>query len=287
MLYLPRLALLGLLLVQAACTSNVKKFSDVVAIDQADDLTLVAVQANAKLVDYTFSKLQHRVESIHCSGKADPERTGQLALVINRPKRGLNPDNFCTGWIAQAFLRQGFEVYGLNLPGYGRSSGQKDFAGDQSLQALQAWHRSISEPGLAVGWAMEEHTIALARFAKQGDMDWLIMGNGIYDAEMTLSLTQDTALKGTLQRLIEQHGEMAIEKRSIAWDFGGLAKIVTLYHGRQNQRIPLRQAKEFRDSLNASEISTDLLVLEQQGAGIPEDVHLNLLNQILTKKKMP
>lgn len=270
-------------LVFAGCTSNVEEFGDVVSVEKAD-IEKVAFETDANVAGYAVDKQEEKVEWIGCRSK----KAKGLALLVNRDGAPFNAKGMCAGWLAQAFLAEGFDVLGVNRPGFGESTGPIDLGGSQSILALQAavkaYQTIYPSPRIAGIWGLGAGAIAASQFAKkQPGLSWVVMGNGIYDAEQTMRQTRDASLKADLERVARDEKEVGLEKRSIAWDFEGLPKTVVLYHAELDETVPSSQAASFRDSLAAQEYRVRLMVLEKVGHDLPVDLHYGVLRRILAE----
>ncbi|MFW7377963.1 MAG: alpha/beta hydrolase family protein [Oligoflexus sp.] len=269
-----------------SCVSDLKKNPSVIQFEGSKArIEPVAVQQTNDVLNYDFQNKQHKLEWFTCKPQ---EQNGQQGLryfmLLNRDDAGLNDQGFCRGWIAQVFLTKGFGVVGVNRPGFGKSTGKSDLGGEHSRQALRALLKhteNISYQGI---WAVNSATIAASIVARQADrFQVIVLGNGIYDVELAHSTTKDPSLKEEIDQIISQEGDLAYERRSIAWDFGGLPSRVFLYHGELNDQVGVGQASDFRENLAASEYQAELMILSQQGASLSDQVHLGVLDKVASK----
>lgn len=277
---------LGCLLVAVlqACTSNVDEYSDIVEIKAGShNKSLVPADKQSGMQAYASDKKSFQAEWISCGIKSPVG----LVYMVNTDAEAWNKDSFCQGWAAQAFLNGQYQVVGINLPGYGQSTGEKDGAGLQSAQAVAAVLRGGKQFGAdkvnAVGiWGYGLNGIAAAmgsKTAKSGT--WLMLGNTVYDAEVTVRDAKDPKIAAALQQRVKAENDAAFERRSIAWDFDGLPKRVIMYHGNTNVAVPVQQVKTFRDTIAGQEYHAELMLLENSGQDLPNDLHASVLHKII------
>lgn len=273
----------ALALALTGCTSNVEEFGDVVAVEKAA-VEKVPFEAMGEISSYAGAKQSERVAWAACRAKTSKG----LVLLVNRDGAGFNSKGVCEGWLSQAFLAEGFDVLTVNRPGFGDSTGDNDLGGPQSVlalqAALQAYQTAHPSPKLTGVWGMGSGAIAAGQLAKRASgLSWVMMGNGLYDAEQAMRQTRDAALKQGLEGVVGTEREAGLEKRSLAWDFEGLPKTVLLYHAELDEAVPASQASAFRDSLAAQEYRVRLMVLEKVGHDLPPDLHYGVLRKILAE----
>ena len=162
----------------------------------------------------------------------------------------------------QAILGGGFNVVLVNRPGFGKSIGPDKLGGARDRAALESFFENHPKIGKSTvgGWAYGKGTVSLAIFARSFPLEWLILGNGIYDAELASIESPDSDLKERLVKLQNQDEE-AFDQRSIAWDYEGLPKKVYLYHPDSGFLVPAKQVQSFRDSLKIAEYSVELKII--------------------------
>lgn len=271
-----------------ACAGDIKTPVEVVSFEGGQaKITPVEVQQASKSSSYRHQNQQHQLEWISCqpAEKSSPSKT---FLLLNRDEAGFHAQRFCHGWIAQVFLTHGYGVIGVNRPGFGKSTGHDDLGGEQAIAAMAALLGDTKELKLYGLWAVNQATILAGRLARESNrFSTLILGNGIYDAEIAHQDTADPKLKEQFDMLVDQEGEDAYELRSLAWDFGNLPKRIHLYHGEENEQCSIDQAREFRQSLAASQYQAELTVVTEQGAVLSEQAHLGVLAQIVARLAKP
>lgn len=200
---------------------------------------------------YTYEQKPWASQWIKCS----IDNTRGTVLVMHRFGAGFEPDAFCKGWIAQSFIKKGFQVVTVNRPSYVGSTGPEDLAGPQSLTAIKAGvDASGVAPQIMGTWGYDVGTIAAAYFAKiTPNIKWLILGGGIYDLEVTARATESAELRTAIAAIKAKEGDIAFERRSIAWDFNGLTKTLALYHVKDDKFAPENQASSFDAQLRTAE----------------------------------
>ena len=229
----------------------------------------VAYSSQAGLQEYQYKDKPFTVEWITCQAQ-NPKMT---LAVMHRDQSGFNSQNFCDGWIAQAFLSEGFSLVTANRPGFGRSNGNADFAGTQSIEALKVGlTTAIKEskiPSPTGIWGYSSGAIAAAMLAREMEgIKFLLLGSGVYDLEEAINMPGSSYIKKELEALQKTGGMEALEDRSLAYDVSGLPKRIALYHGKNDKVVPLSQAEALRDSMLSEEYQVSLQVID----GITHDI---------------
>ncbi len=236
----------------ASLGGSQKKGTLSVADLSSDELKPVPVAEESGIADYTFAGAPYKAAWIDCKVKGAPQAT---LLLMHRDRAGWEEGKYCEGWIAQSFLSQGFDVIAVNRPGYGKSTGEADFAGAHSMAAVDAGVKAAlakvknAKPVHGI-WGYSTGATAAALYAKHaGTFKFAILGGGIYDFEETLKSTQDAYVKKDIEQIQKTGGSKALEDRSVGYDVGGLPKFLAIYHGKDDKTAPLAQAQAFSDSL--------------------------------------
>lgn len=249
--------------------------------DPANKDPVFTIESTSKtgLADYKFEGATGKVQWISCVGA---KNAGSVA-VMHRMDAGFDPASFCSGWIAQSFLKAGYRVTGINRPSYGLSTGSDDLSGNQSIEAIKAG-LSAAEAGKLDGiWGYDAGAIAAAFYVKSHDKDikWLIMGGGIYDLEIVARETNSDSLKKAVGIVKSKEGDTAFERRSIAWDFAGLPKVVGIYHAKDDLFSPIGHGDSINSQLRASEYKVYRTEVDAGGHDLPWRAHMNVLGQTL------
>ncbi len=268
------------------CTSNVEEFSEVVKADQAA-ITIPAVPAeeNEFVSPYQWNDQKFDVAWWTCQVSS-----GRSAVLVFHGVEAAPSRGFCQSWMAQVFLAKGINVVAFHRPGYGKSTGEREFAGPQTVAAAQAVTseaRKQKHPISGV-WGIQDGAIGAAFYAKTDTLlQWLILGNGIYDLELAHKSIQSPLLKQQLNALVAKEKDMAYESRSIAWDFSGLPHQLFLYHGQANTDVAPLQATQFRDSLVTQEHTVALNLIEGGTEALSETQQIQVMTLILAKIAAP
>lgn len=237
----------------------------------------VSSQQQAGLVDYQTEGATQKAEWIACLGKS----TKSTVLAMHASHAGFDPARFCTGWLAQAFLSQGFDVVTVNRPGFGASTGAQDFWGTGATAAVMAGLEAALAKGakpLKGAWGYGTGAAAATAFArKHGKFVWLILGGGVYDLEETEKSTADSDLRAEIVALRKKGGDKAIEDYSVGYDVSGLPKRLLIYHGRLDKDAPIKQAQAFSDTLQSSGYQVTFQLVE----GVAHDIAWNHHRRLL------
>ena len=212
------------------------------------------------------------------------EKAAGVVLLAHDEDSGFDSRDFCNQTEVQAFLTSGFNVAGFNRPGFGNSTGQRDLVGKQSQQAALVAAEAILKANAGIGgtysgsYGYGTGAAAAAFFAKQsGNLQWLIVGGGMFDFEQVARNSDDHSLVELIKKSAAKEGEVAYEIRSIGYDVNGLPARVAIFRGKDDTISPHDQAHAFRDGLAASECK----VTFQEIAGIGHKIGPRQMRQIL------
>ena len=88
-------------------------------------------------------------------------------------------------------------------------------------------------------WGFGTGTIAATFLSKTlPSVQWMILGGGVYDLEITHKQSNYQAFKTMFDQIKHQEGDIAYEKRSIAWDFAGIPEMIGIYHAKDDAAAP-------------------------------------------------
>ena len=269
--------LTGVAMLSCATTPKVSDRSEV-QLDKNAEQTPIAIIASTMttgLATYKFEQKNFNSQWIKCTAN----KSRGTVLAMHRFGAGFEPSSFCKGWVAQVFIKKGFQVVAVNRPSYVSSTGSEDLSGPQSLAAIKAGLDASGAASQLVGvWGYDVGAIAAAFYAKQTpSLQWAILGGGIYDLEITERSTESAALKTAIAAVKSKEGDAALERRSIAWDFNGLIKTICLYHVKDDKFAPESQESAFNSQLRTAEFK----VFHNEIAGAPHDIpwrdHMNIV----------
>jgi predicted esterase len=235
--------------------------------------------------NYKFGDKEYQVEWLVCR----LAKSRGAVIVTNRDQFGFDPNGFCRGWVAQAALAAGFNVIGVNRPGYGASTGSVEFAGAQSVAAIGAAVAAAESLNPGIGdiraiWGHSFGAIAAAQFARQsGKLAWLLIGSGIFDTEQTLASTADESIKDALNRVVANEGSAGHQPRSIIWDLQGYPANIIIYHGAVDTAVPIDRAEAFRDALASSGNRVEMSILPGVGHELTSHAHRELLGKVFER----
>jgi pimeloyl-ACP methyl ester carboxylesterase len=229
---------------------------------------------------YKHDNNSESVEWFVCKGKDAPKAT---VVVHHSDNAGFSAQTFCSTWSTQVFLGKKVDVIGINRPGYGKSTGEPDLAGPQSLAAVTAAMnkldatKTLRAPVVGYWGYGAGATMALISSKNKPDIKFIIAGGGVYDLEDARSSSQDAGIKAAVESIAAKDGEAGLEFRSVAWDPSGLPERIVLYHAKGDSVIPPAQAEAFRDSLASAKYKVTLQVIDGITHEIPEVHHQKIL----------
>lgn len=249
-------------------------------------LKSLELKEERKIVSYSHADAKGQVEMFLCTS---PKFT-RTALIQHSEAEVFEAGKVCKVWSTQAFADKGFNVIAINRPGYGASTGPKDFAGGRSQSAIEEAIKSAAitkKAPVELVWGYSVGSIAAAFAGKQlGNVKYLIIGNGIFDTEtLAAKPIKDRVLQDELDLMIKTEGEDGHEDRSIEWDVEGLPKTVLIYHSELNEIVPYKRAESFRTTLATAEYEVHLFPVKEAKTTLDWPTHQQVLRTLLLKVK--
>jgi len=280
--------LLGFVFILNSCAANLQK--PTIDLSSSQDAEFKLVKPDAEVSGVAKYKIEgkgdQQVEWFSCSA----QKKGDVVVLINPDFKPFD-NKVCRGAVAQAFLNHNISVFAINRPGYGGSTPKgKDFSGPVTSEAIDA---AIATGITSINWFKKPKgvwgtgsgVIAAGLLSKRmKDIEWLILGNGVYDVEEFYSKVGDSPYKKMIDEArSEDKADTFFEYRSLAWDTSGLAKSVTLYHGKADAMVSFLQSESMKDTLAAEEYKVNLELIEELPHNISASQHRVILESILTK----
>jgi dipeptidyl aminopeptidase/acylaminoacyl peptidase len=223
-------------------------------------------QRSAKVCKYEYRWNGKKIEGITIRPLADGKYPGLLLLS------GMSPAaNFIN--FGLIFAEQGFVCLSVAEPGFGKSEGQRDFMGPDSIEAFAAGFEKFKhEPFVDAnkmgvfgysrgGMAASLLTIKLGKQVKAA-----VFGAGIYDFKRAYD---ETGLDGIRENMKAESGmtENAIKERSSILQMQELASPVLIIHGENDINAPTDQAILLRDRLTELKKDFEIKILANHKHG--------------------
>lgn len=261
-----------------ACVSDLRRQSDSIVIESSDrlvDLAKISAAPVAKRFEFASTS---SLEAFACSSSPNNER--KQVILLNPPSLVWGVENACSHWLSQRWLHAGFDVLAVNRAGYGDSSGVSDLGGQLDKSSLSSLVSFVERKDRQVGcWGFSEAALSAISLAKVAKLDFLVLGEALYDAEQLLESEKNSVLKDKLAGYLKSEGELAIETRSVAWDFEFLPAHIVIYHSRNNPLIPFSQVEEFKSTLDGSQFDVELISLPTSLLNLNENAHKKAISE--------
>ena len=172
--------------------------------------------------------------------------------------------------LAQQLSLRGYTTMLVSLPGYGQSEGPADFAGPQTVDALDAAVDELKKtPGVDAGrvalWGIGRGaTAVMSLAARRNDLKLVIGQSGLYD------LRAAGASSETRAAILAEAGKdsAAWRSRSPLLAASNIHASVVLLHGGADREAPIDQAKAFAAALAAAGDSVSTHWLAPQGHAV-------------------
>lgn len=275
-----------------ACKSTQKDFSDVIEIPLSDvsssGKTLLQLgAASSQSFPISENGKQARIDWFDCqiqSANQKEDSKPPYFVVLDLKNFKFDSNDICSHPLLQPFGFYGYSLLVVDLSNLADVTGQVSLGGVQEMGLLSGWYDQIRASKDIRGiWAYGESVIGAARLAKKVPAQVLVVGNGIFDLEQVHHSTKDPRFKQELDVLFAQNKDDFYDERSIAWDSEGLPKKVFIYHSEANERISSRQAKQFKDILEASGYAVDLQIIAKANHYLDERAHTAVISRVLER----
>lgn len=230
------------ILSSAACSTDRQDFriGKLIAADDALDVKETFTEMSG-----TVSAKLGKARWVKCTKDLD------LPLVYFFPSKTLKQAGSCLSPQVQAALFHNHNVLIVDELTVGKPFGSNgDIGGEKSMSLVKALHSSHGTP--AGIWSEGLASVLAMRFARLNQVNWVIVGDGIYDFEAEESLNKDKEFLTSLAQLKATSPGSYQELRSIAWDFEGFPKLVYLYDLDTASTMRQKLAKDFVDGLSAA-----------------------------------
>jgi dipeptidyl aminopeptidase/acylaminoacyl peptidase len=172
-----------------------------------------------------------------------------------------------------AMARRGYVAASVSQPGYGSSDGPADFCGPRTQDAvLQAMaflrDKPFVNPNRIALYGYSRGAIVAAMVASRDpQLAAVVLGAGAYD----FFTWYPTPLRGINANIVNEAGTSpeAFRARSAIYHIDTIKAPILLLHGRQDERVSVRQAEAFHEKLRAAGRSVRMKVFPDARHGIP------------------
>lgn len=167
---------------------------------------------------------------------------------------------FADWGILKRFAKDGYLAAAVSLPGYGNSSGPRDFAGGYSQDAVFAVIERLEEEQLAKpekiliqGTSLGAVTAALMA-ARDDELAGVVLISGLYDLPAFFRQRQSNVVSEIRSMAIDQTGgvEGALETRSAIHLASKIKAHTLILNGARDERTDPAQAVELAARINAA-----------------------------------
>lgn len=209
-------------------------------------------------------------------------------LMFHDENNGFVMEGFCDSALPQVFLGLGYETLAVNRPGYGSSSGKRQFFSKESHVAIKSVlnrfksFKDSADANIEGVWGYSMGASEALWTAKLPEFNQVkvIAGGGMYDLPQLLATTANADLKSRLKAL-QTEDASALDNASIAFDFEDLPnESIYLYHAKQDEIVPLEQSEGFADALRTSQKKAQLRLVDKASHQLSADRHRATLQAI-------
>ncbi|MDF3034623.1 MAG: Alpha/beta hydrolase family protein [Alphaproteobacteria bacterium] len=195
-----------------------------------------------------------------------------LIILIHGHQEGLRPGgkDFFEDGSLERYAQKGFIAVSISQPGYGKSDGSPDFCGPLSQAALKSVitifkKRSDVNPDKVFLYGISRGAVVAAMVATQDpSLGGIILNAGIYNLRTVIgqkNLPNITKVAEGMIANIEKEAGLNGESMHLRSAVDYVTKIkspVLMFHGINDDRNPVSQAKEFHENLLKSGVSAEL-----------------------------
>jgi dipeptidyl aminopeptidase/acylaminoacyl peptidase len=171
------------------------------------------------------------------------------------------------------FARQGFACLAVTTPGFGKSEGNPDFMGPDSISAFAVGFKKFKrEPFVdsnnmgVFGYSRGGMAASLLVIKLGEDVKAAVFGAGIYDFKKAYD---ETKFDGIRENMKAETGmtEKAIKQRSSVFQMEKLKAPVLIIHGENDGNAPTNQALLLRDRLTELKKDFEIKILPDHKHG--------------------
>jgi dipeptidyl aminopeptidase/acylaminoacyl peptidase len=215
---------------------------------------------------------------------ANPEKKWPAIVYIHgvQDESGPGAINFVKGGLLSSTAKLGYFAVGMSMPGYGQSSGDRDFCGrgsQQALQAVLAYLRNradvdanhIAVTGFSCG------AVVAAMLADKEPLAAMILIAGVYDFEDMYAKWQTPAwpipreVLRYIEKCVATDGGLksAAQYRSALPNAKRFKMPVLLIAGEKDRTADSAQAKALFKEIESNGNANRLIVIPDGGHGLP------------------
>jgi dipeptidyl aminopeptidase/acylaminoacyl peptidase len=175
------------------------------------------------------------------------------------------------------YAQRGYLAVSISLPGYGGSTGPRDFAGPFTQHAVKAVIDRLRKVGLTnpnriliEGISLGAVTAALVA-ADDPAIAGLVLISGLYDPPAFLNEPKTSAAAEIRSAVFAQTGgsQSALAERSALLKAPGIRAHTLILNGAQDDRTDANQARQLADAINAAGGGADVRIYQEFGHEIP------------------
>jgi dipeptidyl aminopeptidase/acylaminoacyl peptidase len=177
------------------------------------------------------------------------------------------------------YARHGYLAVSVSLPGYGGSTGPRDFAGPFTQHAVKAvldrlQKDGVANPGKIVieGISLGAVTGALVA-ADDPSIAGLVLISGLYDLPAFLNEPKTPAAAAVRAAVFAQTGgsQLTLTERSALFKASRIRANTLILNGARDDRTDPNQARQLADAINAAGGRADVRIYREFGHEIPFD----------------
>jgi dipeptidyl aminopeptidase/acylaminoacyl peptidase len=266
-----RLFLLLLLLSTAASAQQTQTPADKIRETLATSNCAELETSRVKICKYDYLSNGRTVEAITFRPAGAGPFPGVLMIPgFQRTALDLIP-------LGSVLAREGIAAVGITQPGFGRSQGNADYVGPNTLKVLTEGYRKFkSEPYVDARrmgiYGYSRGAMAASLLVLQlTDVRAAVFGAGVYDFKKA---HDEVKIEGIRQNMERESGmtEAAIRERSSVFQMERLQCPVLILHGEKDENVPVNQAYLLRDRLTALKKDFEIKLFPDRTHGIGPEV---------------
>lgn len=224
-------------------------------------LSFASLSAETWLLDSV-----HEGHKIEIRSEVPDQKNGKLIILLHGAAAEEGAKGLSSTCVNH-WLEKGYSVAAISLPGYGKSTGPRDFCGPftrssipHAITAIKA-HHQVKSFGL-VGFG--QGGLAASISAIRGDIDALIIVNSCYD--LRFHTDEADPLRKEIEAksyAFDMDDDMAVKARSPIYYSSCIYAPTAIFHRKDNPLVSTGEMMDFVRGLSIRGIKHQVTLLEQ------------------------
>lgn len=191
--------------------------------------------------------------------------------------------------LGRLLAAEGIASMAVTQPGFGKSTGQADYVGPKTIEALTTGFNKLklekfvdSKKMGIFGYSRGGMAASLLAVKLKG-LKAVVLGAGVYDFKRAYD---EIKIEGITANMKRETGmtEEAIKERSSVFQMDRLQAPVLILHGEKDENVPVSQALLLRDRLKELKKDFEIKLFPNAAHGIPRSEFLPLMIDFFNRR---